>query len=91
MICVFQSVHFRTDVLQIRFRRFGLQNYFVHRNCKIDDINTPGPTGDLNSPLLFDSLEDGGVKRVKGGRGTERLLNIIFLIKLGAKLDIFRD
>ena len=33
---------------------------------------------DLNSPLLFDSLEDGGVKRVKGGRGTERLLKIYF-------------
>ena len=53
--------------------------------------SNPDPDENLNSPLLFDSLEDGGVKRVKGGRGTERLLNIIFPIKLQAKVDIFRD
>ena len=92
MAGILQGVHFGPDVLQVWFRRFGLQNYFVHRNCKIDDINQPGPRGHgLDSPLLFDSLEDGGVKRVKGGRGTERLLNINFPIKLQPKLHIFRE
>ena len=36
---VLQGVHFRPYVLQVGFRRFRLQNYFVHRNCKIDGIN----------------------------------------------------
>ena len=45
MACVLQGVHFRANVLQVRFRRFRLQNYFIHRNCKIDVMNQPWPTG----------------------------------------------
>lgn len=72
---VVQRVHLRLDVLQIGSRGFSLEDYFVHRNynrvmIRAGESDLPPP-----SPLLFDSLEDGGVKSVKGGRGTERLLN----------------
>ena len=34
------------------------------------------------SPLLFDSLEEGGVNKVNGGRGTDLLLHYIFSFSL---------
>ena len=72
MIGVLQSVNLGFNVLKIDFRTIWFQHNFVHRNC---NKNAKTVVIEPASPLLFDSLEEGGVNRVNGGRGTDLLLD----------------